>query len=171
MDAQFSQRVKDILAYSKEEAIRLGNSHISPEHLFLGILRDGEGIAIDIMINQGADLLSLKSSIEKSIRVDKPVPFVDRDLIPLLKSTERVLKLVYLEAKAMKSNTIESEHLLLAILKDEGSLVTRILTELDIDYLSVRRTVENAPPSSKADFPREDDEEMPEIGRASWERV
>lgn len=164
MDAQFSQRVKDILAYSKEEAIRLGNSHISPEHLFLGILRDGEGMAIDILINQGADLLSLKGSIEKSIKVDNPIPLVDRELIPLLKSTERVLKLVYLEAKAMKSTTIESEHLLLAILKDESSLITRILTELDIDYMSVRRTVESAPPSSKADFPREDDDEMQGYG-------
>jgi len=164
MDAQFSQRVKDILAYSKEEAIRMGNSHISPEHLFLGILRDGEGLAIDILINQGADLLSLKSSIEKSIRVDNPVPLIDRELIPLLKSTERVLKLVYLEAKAMKSGTIESEHLLLAILKDEASLITRILSELDIDYMSVRRTIENDTPSSKADFPREDDDEMQGFG-------
>ncbi|MBE0677062.1 MAG: ATP-dependent Clp protease ATP-binding subunit, partial [Bacteroidales bacterium] len=164
MDAQFSQRVKDILTYSKEEAIRLGNSHISPEHLFLGILRDGEGVAIDILINQGADLLSLKSSLEKSIRVENPVPLVDREVIPLLRSTERVLKLVYLEAKAMKSDTIESEHLLLAILKDENSLVTRILTELDIDYMSVRKTVENDTPSSKADFPREDDDEMQGYG-------
>jgi ATP-dependent Clp protease ATP-binding subunit ClpC len=170
MDAQFSQRVKDILAYSKEESIRLGNSHISPEHLFLGILRDGEGMAIDIMINQGADLLSLKSSIEKGIRVDNPVPLIDREVIPLLRSTERVLKLVYLEAKAMKSDTIESEHLLLAILKDESSLVTRILAELDIDYSTVRRSVESDSPSAKADFPREDDEEMQGYGGGGQSR-
>lgn len=170
MDAQFSQRVKDILAYSKEESIRLGNSHISPEHLFLGILRDGEGTAIDIMINQGADLLSIKSSIEKGIRVENPVPLIDREVIPLLRSTERVLKLVYLEAKAMKSETIESEHLLLAILKDESSLVTRILAELDIDYSSIRRSVESDSPSSKADFPREDDEEMQGYGGGGQSR-
>jgi ATP-dependent Clp protease ATP-binding subunit ClpC len=60
MDSQFSQRVKDILGYSKEEAIRLGNSHISPEHLFLGILRDGESVAVEILMNQGIDLLVLK---------------------------------------------------------------------------------------------------------------
>ena len=73
MDSQFSQRVKDILGYSKEEAIRLGNSHISPEHLFLGILRDGEGVAVEILLNQGIDLLVLKGSLEKSIRIESPI--------------------------------------------------------------------------------------------------
>jgi ATP-dependent Clp protease ATP-binding subunit ClpC len=159
MDSQFSQRVKDILSYSKEEAIRLGNSHISPEHLFLGILRDGEGIAVDILINSGIDLLVLKGSIEKSIKVDNPVSVADHTVIPLLRSTERILKLVYLEAKALKSSTIDTEHLLLAILKDENTLVTRFLSELDVDYQSVRRLMENESQSPKADFPREDDDE------------
>lgn len=164
MDSQFSQRVKDILAYSKEEAIRLGNSHISPEHLFLGILRDGEGGAVEILLNQGIDLLVLKSSLEKSIKIESPVPVADNEVIPLLRSTERILKLVYLEAKALKSNTIESEHLLLAILKDENALVTRFLTELDVDYQTVRRAVESGYPSAKADFPREEDEEGQAFG-------
>jgi ATP-dependent Clp protease ATP-binding subunit ClpC len=164
MDSQFSQRVKDILGYSKEEAIRLGNSHISPEHLFLGILRDGEGVAVEILINQGIDLLVLKGSLEKSIKVDSPVTVADHEIIPLLRSTERILKLVYLEAKALKSNTIDSEHLLLAILKDENALVTRFLSELDVDYQSVKRAVEAASPSAKADFPREEDDEGQTFG-------
>jgi ATP-dependent Clp protease ATP-binding subunit ClpC len=159
MDSQFSQRVKDILGYSKEEAIRLGNSHISPEHLFLGILRDGEGVAIEILVNQGIDLLVLKGSLEKSIKVESPVPVADHEVIPLLRSTERILKLVYLEAKALKSSTIDSEHLLLAILKDENALVTRFLSELDVDYQTVRRMVEAESPSAKADFPRDEDDE------------
>ncbi|MDO9339261.1 MAG: ATP-dependent Clp protease ATP-binding subunit [Bacteroidales bacterium] len=159
MDSQFSQRVKDILGYSKEEAIRLGNSHISPEHLFLGILRDGESVAIEILINQGIDLLVLKGSLEKSIKVESPVPVADHEVIPLLRSTERILKLVYLEAKALKSITIDTEHLLLAILKDENALVTRFLSELDVDYQSVRRMVEAESPSAKADFPRDEDDE------------
>jgi ATP-dependent Clp protease ATP-binding subunit ClpC len=159
MDSQFSQRVKDILGYSKEEAIRLGNSHISPEHLFLGILRDGEGVAIEILVNQGIDLLVLKGSLEKSIKVESPVPVADHEVIPLLRSTERILKLVYLEAKALKSPTIDSEHLLLAILKDENALVTRFLSELDVDYQTVRRMVEAESPSAKADFPRDEDDE------------
>jgi ATP-dependent Clp protease ATP-binding subunit ClpC len=164
MDSQFSQRVKDILGYSKEEAIRLGNSHISPEHLFLGILRDGEGVAVEILINQGIDLLVLKGSLEKSIKVENPVAVADHEIIPLLRSTERILKLVYLEAKALKSSTIDSEHLLLAILKDENALVTRFLSELDVDYQSVRRAVEAGLPSAKADFPREDDDEGQSFG-------
>ncbi|MCJ7449126.1 MAG: ATP-dependent Clp protease ATP-binding subunit [Bacteroidales bacterium] len=159
MDSQFSQRVKDILGYSKEEAIRLGNSHISPEHLFLGILRDGEGVAIEILINKGIDLMTLKGSLEKSIKVESPVPVADHEIIPLLRSTERILKLVYLEAKALKSSSIESEHLLLAILKDENALVTRFLSELDVDYQAVRRMVEAGSPSSKADYPRDEDDE------------
>ncbi|NSW93947.1 MAG: ATP-dependent Clp protease ATP-binding subunit [Bacteroidales bacterium] len=159
MDSQFSQRVKDILAYSKEEAIRLGNSHISPEHLFLGILREGEGVAVEILLNQGVDLLMLKGSLEKSIKVESPVPVADQEVIPLLRSTERILKLVYLEAKALKSSTIESEHLLLAILKDENALVTRFLSEMDVDYHTVRRIVESGSTSAKADFPRDEEDE------------
>ncbi|MBG0859851.1 MAG: ATP-dependent Clp protease ATP-binding subunit [Bacteroidales bacterium] len=159
MDSQFSQRVKDILGYSKEEAIRLGNNHISPEHLFLGILRDGEGVAIEILLNKGIDLMTLKGSLEKSIKVEHPVSVTDHEIIPLLRSTERILKLVYLEAKALKSNIIESEHLLLAILKDENTLVTRFLSELDVDYQSVKRMVEAGLPSAKADFPRDEDDE------------
>ncbi len=159
MDSQFSQRVKDILGYSKEEAIRLGNSHISPEHLFLGILRDGEGVAVEVLISQGIDLMVLKGSLEKSIKVESPVPVADHEVIPLLRSTERILKLVYLEAKALKSSVIESEHLLLAILKDENALVTRFLSEMDVDYQSVKRMVEAGSPSAKADYPRDEDDE------------
>ena len=164
MDSQFSQRVKDILGYSKEEAIRLGNSHISPEHLFLGILRDGEGIAVETLINQGIDLMVLKGSLEKSIKVENPVSVADSEVIPLLRSTERILKLVYLEAKALKSPVIDSEHLLLAILKDENTLVTRFLSELDVDYKSVKRMVEAGAPGARADFPREEDDESQSFG-------
>jgi ATP-dependent Clp protease ATP-binding subunit ClpC len=167
MDSQFSQRVKDILGYSKEEAIRLGNSHISPEHLFLGILRDGESVAVEILINQGIDLMVLKGSLEKSIKVESPIPVADNEVIPLLRSTERILKLVYLEAKSLKSPTIDTEHLLLAILKDENALVTRFLSELDVTYQSVRRTVETESPSAKADFPRDEDDEGQGLGGQS----
>lgn len=159
MDAHFSQRVNDILGYSKEEAIRLGNSHISPEHLFLGILREGEGVAVDILLNNGVDLLMLKGSIEKSIKADKPVAMADNEILPLLKSTERVLRLVHIEAKALKTKVIDTEHLLMAILRDESNLVTRFLTELDIDYSLVKKTVEAGNPAAQADYPRDEDDE------------
>ena len=159
MDAHFSQRVNDILGYSKEEAIRLGNSHISPEHLFLGILREGEGVAVDILLNNGVDLLMLKGSIEKSIKAEKPIAMADNEILPLLKSTERVLRLVHIEAKAMKTRVIDTEHLLMAILRDESNLVTRFLTELDIDYSLVKKAVEAGNPAAQADFPRDEDDE------------
>ncbi|MDX9772992.1 MAG: ATP-dependent Clp protease ATP-binding subunit [Bacteroidales bacterium] len=159
MDAHFSQRVNDILGYSKEEAIRLGNSHISPEHLFLGILREGEGVAVDILLNNGVDLLMLKGSIEKSIKADKPIAMADNDILPLLKSTERVLRLVHIEAKALKTTVIDTEHLLMAILRDESNLVTRFLTELDIDYSLVRKAVEAGNPAAQADYPRDEEED------------
>jgi ATP-dependent Clp protease ATP-binding subunit ClpC len=159
MDAHFSQRVNDILGYSKEEAIRLGNSHISPEHLFLGILREGEGVAVDILLNNGVDLLMLKGSIEKSIKADKPVAMADNEILPLLKSTERVLRLVHIEAKTLKTRVIDTEHLLMAILRDESNLVTRFLTELDIDYSLVKKAVEAGNPAAQADYPRDEDDE------------
>ncbi|MDX9903884.1 MAG: ATP-dependent Clp protease ATP-binding subunit [Bacteroidales bacterium] len=159
MDAHFSQRVNDILGYSKEEAIRLGNSHISPEHLFLGILREGEGVAVDILLNNGVDLLMLKGSIEKSIKAEKPVTMADNEILPLLKSTERVLRLVHIEAKALKTKVIDTEHLLMAILRDESNLVTRFLTELDIDYSLVKKAVEAGNPAAQADYPRDEDDE------------
>ncbi len=159
MDAYFSQRVNDILGYSKEEAIRLGNSHISPEHIFLGILREGEGVAVDILVNNGVDLMMLKGSIEKSIKSDKPVVMADSEILPLLKSTERVLRLVHIEAKAMKTKVIDTEHLLMAILRDENNLVSRFLSELDIDYILVKKAVEAQSPSSQADFPRDEEDD------------
>jgi len=159
MDAQFSQRIKDVLSYSKEEAVRLGNSHISVEHLFLGILRDGEGKAIDALVNLGADLYDLRMSIEKTIKNDKPAPVADPDSLPLLKSAERTLKMVYLEARAMKEKTIDTEHLLLAILKDENNYATRYLVENGITYNKVKQESDPISPENKADFPGDEDEE------------
>ncbi len=161
MDAKFSQRIKDVLSYSKEEAIRLGNTHIGTEHLFLGILRDGTGLAIDVLVSLGADLHDLKRTIEGGVMDDNPVALSESENIPLMKSAERVLKLVYLEAKSMKQSTIDTGHLMLAILKDENSLVTRKLEELNINYDVVKAELMDKVIRSKADFPNEEDEEAP----------
>ncbi len=159
MDAQFSQRVKDVLSYSKEEAVRLGNSHISIEHLFLGLLRDGEGKAIETLILLGGELYDLRMAIEKEIRNDIPSPLADTENIPLLKSAERILKLVYLEARAMKEKTIYTTHLLLAILKDENNLVSQYLKENGITYSIFKQELEQVSPQNKADFPGDEDDE------------
>jgi ATP-dependent Clp protease ATP-binding subunit ClpC len=159
MDAQFSQRIKDVLGYSKEEAVRLGNSHISVEHLFLGILRDGEGRAIDVLVVLGVELYDLRMAIEKSIRNDQPTTITDPDSLPLLKSAERILKLTHLEARSMKEKTIDTNHLLLAILKDENNYATRYLVENGITYNKVKQEITDSLPESRADFPGDEDDE------------
>ncbi|MCK4465070.1 MAG: ATP-dependent Clp protease ATP-binding subunit, partial [Bacteroidales bacterium] len=159
MDAKFSQKIKDVLSYSKEEAIRLGNKYIGPEHLFLGIIREGEGLAIDVLVSLGVDLNDLKRMIEGSIKSENPDDLTDIENIPLLKQSERILKLVYLEAKSLRQSTIDTGHLLLALLKDENSLVTRKLEELCINYQMVRSELEESIPDIRADFPSEEEEE------------
>ena len=160
MDAKFSQRIKDVLSYSKEEAVRLGNAYIGTEHLLLGILREGEGIAVTILENLNVDLSSLKKSIEFRIRSEENLKIADSDNIPLFKTAERALKLVYLEAKSFNNSTINTGHLLLAILKDENSVVTQILDEKHIDYQSIRNEIEGYEPEAKADF-EDEENEMP----------
>jgi len=161
MDAKFSQRIKDVLTYSKEEAIRLGNAYIGTEHLLLGMLREGEGLAIDILESFEVDLGQLKGMIEDRIQTSDKV-LTDTDNIPLYKTAERALKLVYLEAKSFNSSTINTGHLILAILKDQNSLVTQLLSEFDIDYDDVRIEMETKQKETenKADF-GEEEEDIP----------
>ena len=164
MDSKFSQRIKDVLSYSKEEAIRLGNKEIAPEHLFLGILREGEGVAIDVLISLGANLYDLRKDVEVEINPSGPVKITSTDNIPLLKSSERILKLVYLEAKSLKKTTIDTGHLLLAILKDENSKVSQVLYDHNIEYDKVKNQLlkekeeldESVRP--RAEFPHDEDD-------------
>jgi ATP-dependent Clp protease ATP-binding subunit ClpC len=158
MDAQFSPRIKDIIGYSREEAIRLGNDYIGQEHLFLGILRDGEGIATDIMGNLGVDLAEIKLLVEKKIRTEKEIN-QKADLV-MLKSAEKSLKMVYLEARSFKSPTVNSGHLLLAILKDSENIITQLLVEFGINYYIVKSQLQDYKgPEAKSDFPESDDDE------------
>ena len=161
MNAKFSQRINDVLSYSKEEAIRLGNPYIGTEHLFLGILRDGEGDAIEALVALGADLYELRKTIEQRIRPDKYVPLKDTESVPLVKSAERALKLIHLEAKSFKSSLVDTGHLLLAILKDENSYVSQLLGEKNIDYFTIKEELESFDVSSKSDYPggEEDDDD------------
>ncbi|PKQ60607.1 Clp protease ClpC [Labilibaculum filiforme] len=157
MDSKFSPRIKDVLSYSKEEAERLGNNAIGTEHLFLGILREGEGIAVDILISLGVDLYDIRKNIEKNLKSDA-ISDLDQNNIPLQRAAERVLKLIYLEAKALKNNTIDTSHLLLAILKDEKSLVTQVLEDKSIDYNKVKENLKTLFPRAQADYTPEDSE-------------
>ena len=142
MDSKYSQHIKGVLSYSKEEAVRLGTPVVGVEHLMLGILRDGEGEAVEILQTLGADLYVVRKRIEDHIKPAMYRPISETEDIPLSKASERVLKIVFLEAKSFKSVEVKTGHLLLAILKEEDSFVTQMLNEMNIDYLAVRMKLE-----------------------------
>jgi ATP-dependent Clp protease ATP-binding subunit ClpC len=158
MDAKFSQKIKDVLSYSKEEAVRLGNAFVSPEHFFLGILREGDGVAVDLLTALCNDLSELKYTIESSIKSDGPAKIKDIENLPLLKASEKILKMVYLEARALKNETITTGHLLLAILRDETSALSKLLVENNVTYKALKSELEISQPKASSDYGDEDDE-------------
>ena len=137
MEAKFSPRVKDVITFSKEEALRLGHDYIGTEHLMLGMIREGEGVGIRMLKNLQVDVSELRKAIEHNISVPaKKINSLAN--IPLAKQAERVLKMTYLEAKSFKSEQIGTEHLLLCILKDDESIATRTLSKFGVDEDAVR---------------------------------
>ena len=136
MDDNFSPRVKDVIAYSKEEALRLGHSFIGTEHLMLGILRDGGGKAIDIFNAIEINLEELRRKVEilnPAILNDTQL-LNDKKNLHLTRQAERALKTTFLEAKLFQSELINTVHLLLCILRNENDPTTKLLTKLNVDY-------------------------------------
>ena len=125
MDNNFSQRVRDIMAYSREEAERLQNNYIGPEHLMLAILRDGEGMAIQVLQDFDVDITSLKNYIDERFRQIQE-PFDGTRELVINKSTEKALKMSILEARLTKSKETGSEHILLALLKEKNTPIYEI---------------------------------------------
>ncbi len=135
MDDNFSPRVKDVITYSKEEALRLGHDFIGTEHLMLGILRDGNGTAITILNNLSVDLEHLRRKVEiLSPANPNPVAGNDKKNLHLTRQAERALKTTFLEAKVFQSSSISTAHLLLCILRNENDPTTKLLNKLKIDY-------------------------------------
>ncbi len=151
MEAKFSQRVKDVLTFSREEALRLGNDYIGLEHLLLGILREGEGLAVQIMLDFGMDLDDMRKIIEHSVANNGVEPIENTGNIPLIRQAERALKITYLEAKVFNSGLIGTEHLLLSILKDEDNIVTRSFEKHGVNYDSVKDELRSILQSRKTD--------------------
>jgi ATP-dependent Clp protease ATP-binding subunit ClpC len=141
MDSNFSNRVQDVIRLSREEAIRLGHDYIGTEHLLLGIIREGEGIAIKIFKNLGTDVNKVKKAIEETVRQSGGTLTVGN--IPLTKQAEKVLKITYLEAKLFKSDVIGTEHLLLSILREDDNLAAQILNQFNISYETVKTELNN----------------------------
>ena len=173
MDSQFSQRVSDIITYSREEATRLCNRYIGPEHLLLGMLRDGGGKAIEILHRLGTDLGGVKARLEACLRdhtnIEEgnmpPVAEADITLSPL---AARILKMCILEARLLKSPKADAEHMLLAILKDGDNLAATVLEENQVDYQSVYELLSMKSPNPRAGmgFTEDDEEDEEDMGMA-----
>ncbi len=142
MEAKFSQRVKDVLSYSREEAMRLGNEAVGVEHLLLGMIREGDGKAMILLTSLGVDLKAMRKMVENSV-INPSRKVKLNDNIPLIKQAERALKITYLEAKTFSSDVIGTEHLLLAILKDEDNIVSQSFNKYGINYQVIKEELNN----------------------------
>ncbi|MCS6833188.1 MAG: AAA family ATPase, partial [Flammeovirgaceae bacterium] len=142
MEHKFSNRVKDVMKLSREEAIRLGHDYVGTEHLLLGMIREGEGTAISILKKLGVDLNELKKTIEQTTKGTATRNLKNLSNIPLTPQSEKALKVTSIESKIFKSNTIGTEHLLLAILREEDNLGAQILRKYDITYELVKQMLE-----------------------------
>ncbi|MFV0468143.1 MAG: ATP-dependent Clp protease ATP-binding subunit [Dysgonomonas sp.] len=164
MENNFSPRVRKIMGYSREEAGRLQNNYLGPEHLMLGILRNGEGVAIQVLIDFGINLEDLKQNIDTAI-LDQQDVYPNNTEIVLNKSTEKILKMSILEARLTKSQETDSEHLLLAILKDGDNIAAHVLAELNMNYKDTFMYIKNIDleedlsPKMGADFTDDDDDD------------
>ena len=140
MDDNFSPRVKDVITYSKEEALRLGHDFIGTEHLVLGLIRNGEGKAIDILNFLGIDLNELRRKIESlnPINFDNEVKESTKKNLHLTRQAERALKTTFLEAKLFQSSIINTAHLLLCILRNENDPTAKIFNNMEINYNVVK---------------------------------
>ncbi|MDB2622477.1 ATP-dependent Clp protease ATP-binding subunit [Flavobacteriales bacterium] len=142
MDENFSPRVKDVIQYSKEEALRLGHKHIGTEHLLLGIIREGEGMAIEILLSLGIDLKLLRKRIE-DISTSEAAPKTSKTPnLPLTKQAEKALKTTFLEAKLFSSDIIGTPHLLLCILRNESDPMYQLMDQLGVTYEVIKEQFE-----------------------------
>ena len=164
MNNQFTPRVSDIITYSKEEANRLNNSYIGPEHLLLGILREGEGKAIEVLFNLQIDLKQLKAEIESKLKDTSDAPLMHAEDINFNDVASRILKLCILEARQMKCEAVDSEHILLAIMRQKNNKASQLLEEHEVTYDKVMEMLRLQPdtPAPHAGLGFEEDEEEEE---------
>jgi ATP-dependent Clp protease ATP-binding subunit ClpC len=178
MEENFSPRVKDVIGYSKEEAMRLGHDYIGTEHLMLGLIREGEGIAIEMMETLGMDLQEFRKKIESMTTKDLLPKVSKRTNLPLTRQAEKALKTTFLEAKKHKSNIIGTSHLLLCILRNEDDPITKMLKQMNIDYDQVNSLYEEryidqqGSEDSSTDLPEmsfgEKEDDFEDEGRSSF---
>jgi len=169
MEAKFSPRVKDVISFSREEALRLGNDFIGVEHLLLGLIREGEGMGIRILNEFNLDLKHIRQEIESGLTRSVKTFSQPAANIPLVKQAEKVLKMTYLEAKVFKSPVIGTQHLLLSILKDDDNVACRTLNKYGVIYDNAKDELENMLEEEnlpKSEFPGSSDDEGENFGAA-----
>jgi len=163
MDNNFSAQVKEIISFSREEALRLGNDFIGTEHLLLGLIREGDNTAVRILKSFNVDLYELRKEIELAVKDKTGKNIANINSLPLTKQAEKVIRVTVLEAKALKSSTVETEHLMLSILKNKENIATQILNQFDVDYDLFRQElgiVKSSDP--RAEFQDENDDDFDE---------
>jgi ATP-dependent Clp protease ATP-binding subunit ClpC len=141
MKKNFSSRVQMVIQYAREEALRLGHDYIGTEHLLLGLIREGEGYAIEILRNLGCELDELKKSIEDAVRSTSDTMTIGD--VPLTKRAEKILKMAYVEAEKYKSDITGTEHLLLALAREREGMAAQILQTFSINYESIKDELDN----------------------------
>jgi len=156
MTVNYSERLHNVFLYSSQEAERLGNNYVGPEHLLLGILRNGSGKAIDILNRSHVSLSKIKQSIESQIRTDLEPSGQE---IPTLKSTEKIKKIMELETRSLAAETADTEHLLLAILKEKNNMAGDLLIAEHLTYEQAKAFIEQPEIIMGSSFQDEDDED------------
>ena len=156
MTVNYSEQLHNVLLYSSQEAERLGNNYVGPEHLLLGILRNGNGKAIDILNVSHVNLLKIKQIIESKIRTDLDPSGTE---IPNLKSTERIKKIMELETRSLSAEIADTEHLLLAILKEKNNLAGDVLLAEHLTYDQVKAYIEEPKDIRMGSSFQDDDDE------------
>lgn len=141
MKKNFSSRVQMVIQYAREEALRLGHDYIGTEHLLLGLIREGEGYAIEILHNLGSDLDELKKAVEDAVQSTRDTLTIGD--IPLTKRAEKILKMAYVEAEKYKSEITGTEHLLLALARERDGMAAQVLQTFNITYETVKEELDN----------------------------
>jgi len=172
MEAKFSQKVKDVISFSKEEAMRLNHGEIGLEHLILGLLREGESLAVQVLKSLNADVIILRRAIEDNIgaRVSHQ-HIVNANNIPLTRETEKTLKITVLEAKKLNSEIIGTEHLMLSILKSKDNIAVQILNQLDVNYETFKSELEyllNQQNMPSNEYPNDPEDEYDDEKRSGY---
>jgi ATP-dependent Clp protease ATP-binding subunit ClpC len=174
MDNNFSAQVKEIISFSREEALRLGNDFIGTEHLLLGLIREGENTAIRILKTLNVDLYELRKEVELAVKDKTGKNIANINSLPLTKQAEKVIRVTVLEAKALKSPLVETEHLMLSILKNKENIATQILNQFDVDYDIFRNElgmVRSSDPRSEYTEDNDDDFDDDKRGYSQQQRA